>query len=138
MTGRSSGPRYDQGGYSFNELLVAMGIGLTVIMSGALNTASMFRQQAVNGNTTIALQLAQDKLEELQARRNFADQNLCPSGGESGLSASGASGGRFDRCWRIQPSALGDKLKQIDVTVTWQEFQTNQVTLSSLVFTGAP
>ena len=132
-----SSRRFDQRGYTFNELLVAMGITVIAVMSYSLNTASMFRQQTVNGNATIALQLAQDKLEELQARRNPADENRCPSGGDLGLSAGGGVGGRFDRCWRIQPSLLGADLKQLDVTVTWRDFQPVEVTLSALVFVGS-
>ena len=128
--------KFDQYGYTFNELLVAMTIVVTAVMCTALNTASMFRHQAVNSNATIALQLAQDKIEELQARDNPADENRCPDAGEIGLSANGSSGGRFDRCWRIQPSALGTKLKQIDVTVTWSDLQPSEVTLSVLVFAG--
>jgi hypothetical protein len=105
-------------------------------MCTALNTASMFRHYSVNSNATIALQLAQDKIEELQARRNPADEDRCPAAGDIGLSASGSSDGRFDRCWRIQPSPLGTKLKQIDVTVTWRDLQPSEVTLSVLVFAG--
>jgi Tfp pilus assembly protein PilV len=124
----------NQRGYTFNELLVAMAIGVTFVMSAGLNTASMFRQQAINSNATIALQLAQDKLEDLHTRRNLADENRCPGAGDIGLSASGATGGRFDRCWRIQPSPLGANLKQVDVTVTWSDLQPREVTLSALVF----
>ena len=127
----------NQRGYTFNELLVAMAIGVTFVMSAGLNTASMFRHQAVNSNATIALQLAQDKLEELQARRNLTDENRCPSAGDIGLSASGATGGRFDRCWHIQTSPLGANLKQVDVTVTWHDLQPREVTLSALVFSGS-
>jgi len=124
----------NQRGYTFNELLVAMAIGVTFVMSAGLNTASMFRQQAINSNATIALQLAQDKLEDLHTRRNLVDENRCPGAGDIGLSASGATGGRFDRCWRIQPSPLGANLKQVDVTVTWSDLQPREVTLSALVF----
>lgn len=126
-----------QHGYTFNELLAAMSICMVAVMSYTLNSASMFRQQAVNGNATIALQLAQEKLEELQARRHPADENRCPGGGDLGLTAGGVAGGRFDRCWRIQPSPLGAELKQLDVTVTWREFQTAEVTLSALLFLGS-
>lgn len=132
-----SGRKFNQRGYTFNELLVAMAIGVAFVMSAALNTASMFRQQAVNSNATIALQLAQDKLEELHARSKPADENNCPGGGDVGLSASGASGGRFDRCWRIQSSPLGANLKQVDVTVTWLDLQPSEVTLSALIFVGS-
>lgn len=132
-----SGFLSNQRGYTFNELLVAMAIGVAVVMGVALSTASMFRHQAVNSNATIALQLAQDKLEELQARRNPVDENRCPGAGDLGLSASGATGGRFDRCWRIQTSALAPNLKQVDVTVTWSDLQPGEVTLSVLVFAGS-
>ncbi|MGZ8521717.1 MAG: hypothetical protein ACXWX7_16385 [Candidatus Binatia bacterium] len=129
--------RLDQRGYTCNELLAAMSLCMVAVMSYSLNSASMFRQQTINGNATIALQLAQDKLEELQARRNPADENRCPSAGDLGLSASGGSGGHFDRCWRVQPSSLGADLKQLDVTVTWRDFQTGEVTLSALLFAGS-
>jgi len=129
--------KFDQRGYTFNELLAAMAIGVVAVMSYSLNTASMFRHQATNSNATIALQLAHDKIEELQARRHLMDENLCPSAGDIGLSASGAPGGRFDRCWRIQPSPLGANLKQIDVTVNWRELQPHEVSLSVLVFVGS-
>jgi len=124
----------DQRGYTFNELLAAMSLCVVAVMSYSLNSASMFRQQMVNGNATIALQLAQDKLEDLQARRNPADENRCPGAGDVGLSASGGTGGRFDRCWRIRPSPLGANLKQVDVTVMWRDLQPSEVTLSALVF----
>lgn len=127
----------NQLGYTFNELLVAMAIGVAFVMSATLNTASMFRHQVVNSNATIALQLAQDKIEELQARRNPADENRCPSAGDIGLSASGATGGSFDRCWRIETSPLGAHLKQVDVTVSWRDLQPSEVTLSVLVFAGS-
>jgi type II secretory pathway pseudopilin PulG len=133
----SSGVRFNQRGYTFNELLVAIAISVAAVMCYSLNTASMFRHQVVNSNATIALQLAQDKIEELQARRNPADENRCPGAGDVGLSASGALGGRFDRCWRIQPSPLGTNLKQVDVTVSWPDLQPSEVTLSVLVFAGS-
>ena len=132
-----SGVKFNQRGYTFNELLAAIAIGVGVVMCYSLNTASMFRHQVVNSNATIALQLAQDKIEELQARHNPADENRCPGAGEVGLSASGATGGTFNRCWRIEPSPLGANLKQVDVTVTWRDLQPSEVTLSVLVFVGS-
>lgn len=125
---------FNQRGYTFNELLAALAIGVTAVMSMTFNTASSFRQQAVNSNATIALQLAQDKLEELQARGNPVDENRCPSSGDIGLSAGGGAGGSFDRCWRIQASSLGANLKQVDVTVTWRDSQAGSVALSTLLY----
>jgi len=132
-----SGVNFNQHGYTFNELLAAMAIGVAAVMSYSLNTASMFRHQVTNSNATVALQLAQDKIEELQARRNPADENRCPNAGDVGLSASGAIGGRFDRCWRIEPSPLGSNLKQVNVTVSWHDLEPGEVTLSVLIFVGS-
>lgn len=133
----SSGVKFNQSGFTFNELLAAIAIGVAAVMCYSLNTASMFRHQVMNSNATIALQLAQDKIEELQARHNPADENRCPGAGEVGLSASGATGGPFNRCWRIEPSPLGASLKQVDVTVSWRDLQPSEVTLSVLVFVGS-
>ncbi len=127
---------FNQRGYSFSELLAALALGVTAVMSYTFNTASSFRQQAVNSNATIALQLARDKLEALQARGNPTDENRCPSSGELGLSAGGGAGGSFDRCWCIQASPLGAHLKQADVTVTWRDSQAGSVTLSALLYVG--
>jgi hypothetical protein len=90
----------------------------------------------VSDNSTAAVHLAQDKIESLQARNYLADVDVCPSGGDRGISATGGPPGAFDRCWRVSPSSLGAQLKQIDVTVTWRDHTTHQVTLSTLMFIG--
>jgi hypothetical protein len=101
-------------------------------MGYTLSGAQLWRHQTVNGNTTVALQLARDKLEELQARPNPAEENRCPHGGDVDIAATGASGGIFRRCWAVSPSALGANLKQLDVTVSWRDFQDHEVSLSAL------
>jgi len=37
----------------------------------------------------------------------------------------------------VQPSSLGADLKQLDVTVTWRDFQAGEVTLSALLFAAS-
>jgi hypothetical protein len=88
----------------------------------------------MSSNATIAMNLAQDKIEELQARRILSETDVCAGGGERGIGASGAAPGLFDRCWKIAPSALGSRLKEIEVTVTWRDHDSHQVTLSTLAF----
>jgi prepilin-type N-terminal cleavage/methylation domain-containing protein len=126
-----------QQGYTFNELLVAMAIGVIALLAYTLNSASVFRHQTSNGNATIALNLAQDKLEELQARRNLANENRCPNGGDLGINARGDAGGVFDRCWKVMPSGVAAGLKQIDVTVSWRDFEARELTLSTLIYAGS-
>jgi hypothetical protein len=125
-----------QGGFTFNELLVAMNLVAVAVLGYSLSSGDVIRRQTINGNSTAAIHLAQDKIEELQARKVLTDGDLCPGGGDHGLAANGGTPGIYDRCWRIAASALGTKLKQIDVTVSWRDHVDHQVTLSTLLFTG--
>lgn len=125
-----------QGGFTFNELLVAMNIVAVAVLGYALSSGDMIRRQTISGNQTAAINLAQDKLEELHARPNLTDGDVCPSGGDHGISANGSGAGIFDRCWKIAASPLGTNLKQLDVTVVWRDHADHQVNLSTLIFTG--
>ena len=125
-----------QAGFTFNELLVAMTIVVLAVMGYSLSSANVFRRQTVSSHSTIAINLAQDKIEELQAQKNLINTDLCPSGGDHGVAANGATPGPFDRCWRIAPSPLGTGLKHIDVTVSWRDYEARQVTLSTLTYRG--
>jgi hypothetical protein len=125
----------NEAGFTFNELLVTMGLAAFIVMSYSLSTAHLFRQQSVSDHSTVAIHLAHDKMEELQSRRPLLDGDNCP-GGEQGLSATSGAAGIFSRCWRILPSALAPDLKHIDVAVSWQDHGAREVTFSTLVFTG--
>jgi len=80
--------------------------------------------------------LAQDKIEELQARRSPADIDVCPTTGDRGISAKTGVAGIFDRCWRIALSPLGANLKQIDVSGSWRDYEAREIQLSTLLFVG--
>jgi Tfp pilus assembly protein PilV len=125
-----------QGGFTFNELLVAMNIVAVAVLGYSLSSVDVVRRQTIGSNSTAAIHLAQDKIEELQARKNLNDADLCPGAGDHGLAANGVAPGIFDRCWRIAQSPLGTNLKQIGVTVSWRDHEAHQVTLSTLLFTG--
>lgn len=125
-----------QAGFTFNELLVAMNIVVVAVFGYSLSSFDVLRRQTVGDHSTVAIHLAQDKIEELLARKNLPDGDLCPSGGDHGISPTGKAPGIFDRCWRVMPSALGGDLKQLDVTVSWRDHSAHQVTLSSLRYSG--
>ena len=93
-----------QAGFTFNELLVAMSIVVLAVMGYSLSSANVIRRQTMSSHSTVAIHLAQDKIEELQAQRTLIDGDLCPNGGDHGISANDATPGLFDRCWRIAPS----------------------------------
>jgi Tfp pilus assembly protein PilV len=125
-----------QAGFSFNELLVAMNIVAVAVLGYSLSSGDVIRRQLTSDNSTVAINLAQDKIEELHARSILTDGDLCPSGGDRGIAAKGSGPGIFDRCWKIAGSPLGSNLKQLDVTVAWRDHADHQVSLSTLVFTG--
>ena len=129
-------PLKRQRGFTFNELMVAMNVIVVVIMGYSLSTVGVIRGQTVNDNFTVAIHLAQDKMEQLKAQTKLVNENRCPSAGDRGLSATGAGGGIFDRCWKVGDSPLGSNLKQVDVTVSWRNYDNHELTVTTLVFTG--
>jgi hypothetical protein len=125
-----------QTGFTFNELLAAIGIVALFVLGYTLSSVNLFRWQVINDNSTVAIHLAQDKIEELQGRRPLMNDDSCAGGGDRGLSAQPGVAGLFDRCWQIADSSLGSGLKQIFVTVSWRDHEDHKVSLSTLVFTG--
>jgi Tfp pilus assembly protein PilV len=126
----------EQGGFTFNELLVSISIVVLAVMGYSLSSGNVMRWQTISNHSTVAIHLAQDKIEELQAQRTLSETDLCPSGGDSRIAANGVAPGLFDRCWRVAASLLGTNLKQIDVTVSWRDHESHRVTLSTLAFRG--
>ena len=125
-----------QSGFTFNELLMTMGLVGFVAVSSSVGSLNLIRRQIVSDNLTVAINLAQDKIEELQALRPLSDLNLCPGGGDQGLSARKGVAGVFDRCWKIAPSNLAASLKQIEVVVSWRDHEAHETALTTLVFIG--
>ena len=124
-------------GFTLIEILVAIGLIAVGILSFSLNTIGVMRGNYISGNYTIATSLAQDKMEELLVQTSFTDVDNCTNPPDQDITATGGTGGIYDRCWEIAaPSpSLGANLKQIDVTVSWRDYLNRTVTLSTLVFT---
>lgn len=125
-----------QEGFTFNEVLVALNISVIAVLGYSLSSINVIRGQTANDNFTVALHLAQDKIEQLKSQTVLTDDDRCPQSGDRRISAIGAPGGLFDRCWKIADSALGAGLKQVDVTVSWRDYQSREVTLSTLIYRG--
>ena len=125
-----------QAGFTFNELLVAMGIVAVAVMSYSLSSIHLFRQQLVSDYSTGAINLAQEKMEELHGRRPLYDMDNCPDGGEQQLSTKIGVAGVFARCWRVAAAPLTTDLKRIDVFVSWNDPDRREIKLSTLLFTG--
>ena len=127
-------------GYTLHETLIAMALISLGVLGLTLNTNGVFRGNRRSDTLTVATNLAQDKIEELKARAVLTNLNNCaltgtgPEPADLKITASGHTGGIYDRCWAIQDSTLGAHLKQVDVTVSWQDHGLRDVTLSTLVY----
>lgn len=124
----------DQTGFTFNEVLVAINLIVIAVLGYSLSTVGVIHGNLTNNNATVAVNLAQDKMEQLKAQSKLANADQCPSSGDHAMTAIGAPGGIFDRCWRVVDSPLGPNLKQIDVIVSWRDREDRKIVLSSLVY----
>jgi hypothetical protein len=123
-----------QAGFTFNEVLVAINVIVIAILGYSLSTVGVIRGNLTNDNTTAAINLAQDKMEQLKAQKKLVNDDRCPSAGDRGITATGTLNGIFDRCWRIVDSPLGPHLKQIDVTVSWRDRENREIIVTTLVY----
>ena len=130
--------RLSHGGFTFNELLVAMNVMVIGVLGLSMAMVAVIQGNKGNNNFAVALNLAHDKIEQLKAANNLMTENRCPGGGDRKIDSLGTGGGIFDRCWRIFPSALGTQLRQVDVVVSWRDSGTHEVSLSTLIFTDEP
>ena len=125
---------WHQKGFTFNEVLVAINVIVIAILGYSLSTVGVIRGNLTNDNTTAAINLAQDKMEQLKAQKNLVNDDRCPSAGDRAITATGTLNGIFDRCWRIVDSPLGPHLKQIDVTVSWRDRENREIIVTTLVY----
>ena len=127
-------------GFSLIEVLVATSIFSVALLGLAMGATSVIRQNQTSLHTTIATNLAQDKLEELKAKTTA---NIDTSGSpEDGLTVSGVPV-KFNRSWTVVlggstingnincPNVV--EFKCVTVTVSWTDYTNRQVTVSSAV-----
>jgi type IV pilus modification protein PilV len=122
-SGRSAS--LNSNGFTLIEVLVAMGILSIAILGLAVGATSVIKGNQSSYATAIAVNLAQDKLEELKAR---------PASLASGGPVTDTYDGQtYSRSWTVTNNSPISGMKRIDVTVTWTDYQTKTVTLSSAV-----
>jgi Tfp pilus assembly protein PilV len=129
-------PNRSESGFTFNEVLLAMSVIVIGILGYSAGTGNLIRWNSASRDYTVAVNLAQDKLEQLKAQKNWIDENNCPTAGDRDIAATGEPGGVYNRCWLVTDSPLGTQLKQITVTVSWPGRESREVTLTTLVYSG--
>lgn len=116
-------------GFTLIEVLVAIAIISVGILALGANTTSISRSNRLSANTTIAVNLAQEKIEEVKAQTAFANGTFTDT-------PPGPAGNVFTRALVISDSPEAG-LKQVDVTVTWIEYgAARSVALSTYVYSG--
>jgi Tfp pilus assembly protein PilV len=120
---------------SYTEVLVSIAVISVAVVAVSLNTVSVIRNNLYSSSYTIASNLAQDKLEQLKLQPVLTNIDRCPNSGDQAISASGAPGGIYDRCWTIKDFSIGSGLKEVSVAVRWRDSEPRVITLATLIFT---
>jgi len=112
-------------GLSIIETLIAVALIAIAILGSAAGTSMVIKSNKTNYVMTVAINLAQDKLEELKA-----NPTALASGGPVTDSIDGVT---FSRSWTVTNNTPMTGMKKIDVTVTWTNFISQSLTLSSAI-----
>jgi len=120
-------------GFSLIEVLVATTIFSVALLGLAMGATSVIRQNQTSLHTTIATNLAQDKLEELKGKTSANIE----AGSEYNLPVSGVPV-KFNRSWTVDLGGFNNcpsvvEFKCVTVTVSWTDYTFRQVTVSSAV-----
>jgi prepilin-type N-terminal cleavage/methylation domain-containing protein len=108
-------------GYSLLEILVAMAIFSIVSVALTLSITSGIRINHASERLTQATVLAHDRLEALSAR---------PATRASGSDTPQPG---FTRTWTVTPDVPQLGVTQIDVIVSWTDYQPRMITLSTVL-----
>jgi prepilin-type N-terminal cleavage/methylation domain-containing protein len=138
---------HGQDGFTLNEILISVALIAIGILGFSLNTMGVIQGSFISANYTVAANLAQAKMEQLKTQSSFTNVDTYDSAGyptctgsgasaDNNITAIGGTGGTYDRCWRITDSSFGSGLKQVNVTVSWRDYASRSVVVSTLVYTG--
>lgn len=120
-------------GFTLIEVLVAMSIFAIAVLGLAVGATSVMRANQTSFYSTIATNLAQDKLEELKAKTVSVLPN-CPLYTTTACyDTKSSSGMNFSRSWKITSGSPVTGVTQIDVKVDWTDYISHTLTVSSAV-----
>jgi prepilin-type N-terminal cleavage/methylation domain-containing protein len=117
-------------GFTLVEVIVA----LTVLAIGVLGISVIFplssHDLSKSGMSTKALELCQEKIEELH---NMAYDEAALSTAVVHQDSLNPIGGAFDRSWYVQDNQPVAGCKTIQVTVAWVQDSDRFITLSTVI-----
>lgn len=113
-------------GFTLIETLGALVIFAVSVLGIAGAATSVMRGNQTALYSTIATDLAQDKLEELKAQT----PSTVTSGGPVTNTVNGVT---FSRSWTVTTNSPVAGVRRIDVTVTWTNYNNHALTIASAV-----
>ncbi len=111
-------------GFTLIEVLISMTIFSVAILGLAIGASSVMRANQTSYFSTIAVSLAQDKLEELKAN---------PATLASNSDTDTIDNVVFTRNWTETPDSPVSGVSRIDVQVEWTDHLSHTVSISSAV-----
>lgn len=144
----NSDPIMGQRGYTLIEVLFAIFIIVTVLLVLSGMTVRLVQSNLMNDSTDTAVDLAQDKLEELKSALAtssiLADANTANNGDlestsnfdrqENDIDGLGQPGGIFTRTMNIADNTPKAGMKTVVVIVSWTDrIGSHQVTLRTIL-----
>lgn len=110
-----------QGGFTVLETLIAVSILTVGLLAIAKMQVSAIWGNAMSGNTTAALTLAEEKMENL-LEKAYVHADLSSGTHEQvDINEAGQPGGPYHRIWAVQDDTPIPDTKTITVTVRWAQ-----------------
>ncbi len=121
--------RRRHGGFTLIEVLISMTIFSIAILGLAIGAGSVMRANQTSYFSTIAISLAQDKLEELKA--NPATRTSCSTNCDNTVPTHDRVA--FTRTWVVTDGSPVPGVSRVDVQVDWTDYMPHTVSISSAV-----
>lgn len=123
------------GGFTLIEILVALSIFSVSLLALAVGTISVAQTNNNSHLTATAVNLAQEKLEQLSAMSTSAFAGLsCPTYASAGCSDQPVSSKQtFIRSWQMTANSPAAGVTKVEVKIDWTDYTAHSLAFSASV-----
>lgn len=116
-------------GFTVIEVMAALGIFSIGVLGLAAGAITITKANKTSQFHTAATNMAQDKLEQLKST-SVGFVTTCASACETAPTSQGVT---FTRTWVVTQNSPSAGVNKIDVTVSWRDYATHTVTVTSAI-----